>query len=418
MRRAFVFWAVMLSTGCAHDEPVGQPAAVVAEFAAEPIAGLRLGDLRCDPTSVVAYEGEQRVQVAAGYWVTCTVEVTSKGNGLLYLHDDRGECLRTRIYDAHREDESWDEIEGGMFDYGFADDDQDTELELIVSGHVITKTEQGTINRRLYQERWERPHGQNLWVRTQSTFWQAEFDRPVELEEWWYTEHELGADHAGRHWTVVSRRMTGSDTHLCRFMCDGRFVEEIEHYRRFSSPCFSLQTTGSESFVVAGMSSIHGTGVNGSCEHWYRLSPAALEPLFSYYANGYIYGWGLPFSREFGVTAELRAEDGLILQLTGSIDFDESQGFSATRTASYLWKPAQCRFVAIDETAAEAVEGMMLGDTDWFLKHFSAEFLTWAQAQDDNDVHDRLDRLAEASKEAASHAVIANIRQGLSKSRD
>jgi hypothetical protein len=417
MRIAVILFTIMLATACVHDEPTQPPTPVAAEFTAASVAGLRLSELQYNPDSVVRYEGEQRVQVAAGYWVKCVIDVNRKGNGLLYVHDDRGECLRTRIYDAHQEDETWEEIEGWMFDYGFVDDDEDGELELIVSGHVITKTEEGIINRRAYRERWERLRGQWPWVRTQSNFWQAEFDRPDEPEKWRYTEHELGTDHAGRQWTVVSRRMPGSDTHCCRFLCDDLDVGEFEHYSRFASPRFELQTAASESFAVAGTSSIHGTGISGSYEHWYRLSPSALEPVFGYCSTGYRIGWGLPYYRDFSVGAELHADEGLILNLTGKIEFDESQGFSATRTASYKWNPVLCRFVATDETAAEAVEDMMWGSTDWFLKHFHPEIRTWAQAQDEG-AQDWLNRLVEASKEPASHEIIASIRQDLRSPRD
>jgi hypothetical protein len=392
MRLCYFMLAVGL-LGCLQ-RPASCPAVTDPEFTTAAVLGLTPAQLEFPAQSNGRGWGNQRVQVAPRYWVEVSIDITSRGNGLLYVHDERGECLRTRIFDEHQEDDVWKQIEGGMFAYEFSDDDGDGELELRVSGNVELYDELGIISTYEYRERWDRS-----WSGARRWYLAGTYEEPHETTreepEEGYPPHtgicDLGMDVSGRTWRVHTTREVGSWDYLCKVCCDGTEKRTLEITSRWD-PEFALKSAGVASFLVVQHEGIRGTGVSSTWAAWYHLGNEVRFAI-GYYGSGYLSGWGQPFDRDVGVSAELIETADLRLVLTANIDVscdacleddstfgpaptDDADGghmFNAKATAAYRWDAAEEKFIVLDKERADAVDGVMMGASDYLVQHFPSE---------------------------------------------
>ena len=367
------------------------------ELSVVAVPGLTWADLHYEPTSVIPEWGTQRVQVAPGYWVCARVETTTHGNGLLYIEDNDGECLRTRIVDRHAEDDPWEEIDGGMFDYEFRDVDHDGELELIVSGTIVVKDDVGEIDRYWHGERWDRKHGiDRCWYLAESHDNAHLQERPSPASSGIVRCFDLGTDDAQNSWTVQTTIRPACDDYACEVFRNGHRVAAFTvEYSRWA-PQFRLESAGGETFVVCRRSGTTGTGVSGTWESWSHYENGGLRDVLSYHCSGYVEGWNQPYDREFGVAMHLDDRGGLFLRASGSFEVsagccfgeqakaapteDQNGGllFTAKVEADYRWDA----FIPLDAERADAAEHMMEGASDYLVEHYLPELLEYAEAYD------------------------------------
>jgi hypothetical protein len=374
------------------------PAVAEMPFSLAPVPGLRPDQLRPLPNSNELW-GSQRVRVAPFYSVLVSIIVKGNGNGYLSINDDRGHCMETRIYDMHGESDCWHAIRDDMFAYEFADDDGDGELELQIWGDVEVHDEAGIISVYEHRERWDRSlSGSRPWYLAENYDEPHSSVREYEAPPPHETHDSLGCDAAGREWTVHTTREVGSWSYTCRMICDGRPARTMEITSRWD-PTFDLQSAAGVSFLVVQQEGMHGTGLSSTWTEWYYLDTEEVSLVTSYYSEGYLNGWGQPYNREIGVSAELVEIPSVRLVLTLNLncssegyldDGDEfapaptnghngGHMFSATATAIYSWDAAACKFVVLDKERAEAVEDVMTGSSDYLVEHFCPELQKYIQ---------------------------------------
>mgnify|MGYP001581484821 CR=1 FL=1 len=120
------------------DRSIGS---TVSPNASSTISGLRKTDLTFNASSVVLYEGHQIIYLSNGNDAEVSIEVTTKGNGLLTIQEHGRTTLTTPIFDLHQEDDDYFVFDDDMLDYDFVGNQENGFYDLIITGRLIFRNE-------------------------------------------------------------------------------------------------------------------------------------------------------------------------------------------------------------------------------------------------------------------------------------
>jgi hypothetical protein len=221
--------------------------------------------------------------------------------------------------------------------------------------------------------------------------------------------HDLGKDHEGAGWIAVEPLRYGATFREYWLFCNGEFVCHQEHFDRHGriDAWLSLAVLDELTFLRVRGGGGHGSGCGMVREEFWLLHPRGVSEALSVPVSGYVYGWGMPFDREFNGSVEIQHHP---VRVVVSYEICFGTLFDYRGSAAYVWAGVEKGFVAESAADHDRLDGLYNDATDEFVERYEAQIRQMLGSSGPGVWVDWLHRLQESCRTPEGRLVVERLR--------